>query len=317
MLHVCICTHNPRLPILEKVLDAVARQELSGAEPFAVLIVDNASNTRLDENCLAGLKEAGIDARIVFEATPGVSRARLRAIDETDGDWILFVDDDNELAADYIRQGQAFIASHPHVGCFGGKLLLAPDLDPDAWVHPFLPYLGIKDYGDQPMIEMREEWGPWEPPTAGAWVCRRVLEAYADCARKDARMFGLGRSGQFDLASCEDSLMMRGAVQLGLACAYYPPLRLYHHLSPHRFRYEYLLPLIAAYGRSQVLLEKMLGRTYAMTPDYRDGARFDALLDAIFDDPANGARFRSAMMAWHITAKHQTFALDQAEAPAV
>ena len=62
---------------------------------------------------------SGITARIVCEPELGLYAARHRAIRETDGDWIIFVDDDNELRPDYVSEGVRFISEHPEVGCFG------------------------------------------------------------------------------------------------------------------------------------------------------------------------------------------------------
>lgn len=256
-IELCICTHNPRLGLLANVLRSVVAQD-AAAGSFRVVLVDNASAPPVAEEVLAPLREAGIEARLLRESEPGLQRARLRAIHATASDWVLWVDDDNELFPDFIRRGLEFIAAHPEVGCFGGRLLLPAELQPAKWVNPFLPYLGIRDYGDDLIIARLQAWGPAEPAGAGAWVKRVVIDEYLRLAETSDSFFKLGRTGSSDLASCDDSCMMRCADTVGLACAYVPSLKLWHHLSPHRFRFRYLMKLMRAYGKSHVMLDVVM-----------------------------------------------------------
>lgn len=256
MLEICICTHNPRLDVLALALESIANQD-SPNGAFRVLLVDNASNPKLTEELLAPLVAVGIPATLLYEETPGIARARVRAIHASIADWILWIDDDNELTANYLRVGLEFISKNESVGCFGGKLLLARDLSPSQNTRPLLPYLGIKDEGEEILIGMSDEWEPWEPPTAGSWVNRKVFSVFAQKA-ESPDFFKLGRIGKTNLSSCEDSFMMRTAYHQGLSCAYVPELILFHHLSPHRFKCKYLLKLMHAYGTSHVILETFL-----------------------------------------------------------
>ena len=257
MVVLCICTHNPRAGLLAEVLRSVAAQD-TPAGSFRVVLVDNASATAVPDEVLADVRATGIEATLLAEPKPGLQRARLRAIHATSSEWILWVDDDNILASDFIRRGLEFIKEHPEVGCFGGRLLLPDSLKPAPWVKPFLPYLGIRDYGDEPIVARLRKWGQAEPAGAGAWVRRCVIEEYLRLADSDDSFFRLGRIGSSDLASCDDSCMMLCADRVGLACAYVPALRLWHHLSPHRFRLRYLTRLMHAFGRSNVLLERIM-----------------------------------------------------------
>lgn len=258
MVAVCICSHNPDPGVLCTVVSALARQTVPVGS-FHVLLVDNASSPPLGEGYVWPLLKAGIPVRIVREETPGLARARLKAIAETDDEWMIFVDDDNQLDPDYIANAIAFAAENPAVGCFGGRLLLPAKLKPRPWVVPFLPDLGIRDFGDLPIVSYdQDKWGKWEPAGAGAVVHRRVLEAYASRAENEPGFFELGRSGRWGVASCDDSLMMRGAIRVGMGSAYVPGLKLRHHIHPRRFRFSYLMRLMFGYGQSFVRLDRLL-----------------------------------------------------------
>jgi len=175
-LDVCICTHSPRLDVLQLAIGALARQ--TAAPGFRVLVVDNASEPAVPESVLEPLRARGVAARIVKEPVAGVASARLRAITETGGDWLLFVDDDNELADDFVEIGSRWASQRGDVGAFGGRLLLGERVRVPRWAAPFLPYLAVKDPGDAVITGASLEWGPWEPPGARAFVRRELAEAY-------------------------------------------------------------------------------------------------------------------------------------------
>ncbi len=299
MIDICICTHNPQEPLFSLVLDAILRQTV-GPGTFRLLVIDNASQPPVMEQTLKGFHAYGIPARIVKEAEPGIARARLRAMCETDAEWLLFVDDDNELRDDYVEQGLRFISEHPHVGCFGGKLLLAPGLSPPSWARPFLPYLAIKDEGEEVIMGHADVWGPWEPPTAGAFIHRSVLDRYQERAAHNDELFRLGRKGRKGLASCEDSLIMRGAGEMGKDNAYNPQMVLYHHLDERRFRLGYLIRLMYGYGRSHVILEGLLGHSLDTPPEYVSWPAFFRLLSHVV--PPAGKQswaFSLGILAYH------------------
>lgn len=264
MIDVCICTHDPRPSLLGAVIDALAAQ-FAHADAFRVTLIDNASHPPLTEHVLRPLQRRGVAIRLVSESKIGLVHARLRAIEETNASWILFVDDDNVLAPDFIAEGLRFIDANPDVGCFGGRLILPSNLRVPTGCEPFLPFLGIRDLGGQTRKGRSAVWVEYEPPGAGAFVRREVLIRFSQLARERPEVFSLGRAGD-SLASCDDALLMSCANDVGLALAYDPALRLEHHIGPERFDRVYLRRLLRAFGESEVML--LRARTAAVSPPF-------------------------------------------------
>lgn len=305
MIDVCICTHNPRPDILAKVLAAIQNQTVSG-DVFRVLVVDNASSPPLEESLLARFSQNGIVARIVREPILGVARARLRAITETNGEMLLFVDDDNELMTNYISEGVKFAAMHKDVGCFGGRILLPPNIHTATWLEPFLPYLAIRDLGEEVIFGKSDSWADWDPPTAGAFIKRSVLMMYKQRTEIDEEIFRLGRIGKGNLSSCEDALMMSGAFSLGLSNAYVPNIFLYHHLDVKRFKFGYLIRLMHAYGISNAILKSLQKRSTFIPAIYATRRRFMRLLiGAGWSGARQSLAFGIGIVAYHIGARSE------------
>lgn len=257
-LAICLCTFNPRIPVLEKVIRSVATQN---CDPSLVqfLLIDNASNPAIPASTLAPLVRSGFTADIIREEKSGIFHARNRGMRATATELILWIDDDTELPAGYISQCLAIATHNPGIGCFGGRLLAGPDCRYPAWCIPFLPYLAIIDRGHEVISGSENHWGPWEPPTAGAVVRRAVINKYLEFVAALPPATTIGQIGSVQLLRGEDSLLMRMAHRTGLQCSYQPSLQLWHHLDNHRFQFRYLLRLFYGYGRSFVILEKLLG----------------------------------------------------------
>jgi glycosyltransferase involved in cell wall biosynthesis len=252
---VCVCTHDPRRDVLRRCFEAIAAQR--DAPGLHVLVVDNASQPPIGAAETAPLAAAGLAVRVVREERLGNVHARARAIAETDSPWVLFVDDDNEIAPDYVANGMRAIAANPALGSFGGRLVLPPGVGVPRWLRPLLPFIAIRDCGDARVARCEARYGPWIPPTAGAFVRRPVLERYRARVAGDPAVASLGRKGRRGLGSCEDTLMMYGGCALGYESGYEPDLRLVHHLDPRRFTFGYMVRLMYGYGRSLVQLERV------------------------------------------------------------
>ena len=256
MLDVCICTHNPNPELFAIVLRALANQTLDKAQ-YQVWAIDNASDPPIEIGDLEPLTTAGASCKLLSAPQLGLIYARNVAIDVTDSEWLVFVDDDNELSANYLEIVLEIVAKYPELGCFGGKLLLPSNTKYSNWMQPMLPYLGIKNVGNEVLSECVNSWGDWEPPGAGFIVRRSVLKLFQQRLAALPQTLTLGRQGQ-SLLSAEDSMIARGAYELGLYCAYQPRLELIHHIKPHRFAFLYLIRLLYGHGRSYVLLERIM-----------------------------------------------------------
>ena len=98
---VVICTHNPRPHYLSRVLYALRAQTLP-PEEWELLLIDNASNNPLT----AGKYDLSWHpcARHVREEELGLAWARLRGMHEAAANLLVFVDDDNVLDVNYLRE---------------------------------------------------------------------------------------------------------------------------------------------------------------------------------------------------------------------
>jgi glucosyl-dolichyl phosphate glucuronosyltransferase len=238
-LEVVICTYdNPDQ--LDATLAALARQEDAGAA-WSVLVVDNNSGpetARVVEIHRSTGRIPGL--RRVVEFTQGLTPARSRGIRETSARWIALVDDDCELATDWIAHAVEFLRARPDVAGFGGRVVptyaaeRAPFLDRRGWV------FAEQDRGDA----VREV----SSLVGAGMVIRR--DALAACGWIDEQLFE-DRIGRRLVSGGDVEIALRLASVGPLA--YVPSCELRHHIPIHRTGLEYLTRLVHGLGISAAL----------------------------------------------------------------
>lgn len=240
-LSVCLCTHDPRRDHMERVMAALAAQTLDRAR-WECIVIDNASRPPVAS--WLGTACGALAPRIVREERLGVVHARMRAAVEASAAAIVFVDDDNLLAADYLAQVIDLLNADPALGAFAGRNVGEFETPPPAWLLPFLRYLSIGDAGDRPIRGVKgQPYGPWYPRGAGMAVRTAAARRWAGETARDPERLRLGRFGA-ELGGGEDTDIVTSVLDQGLAAAYCPQLRLTHLIPSDRLTFDYMARLV-------------------------------------------------------------------------
>src|SRR5262245_48928845 len=129
-ISVVISTHNPDIRRLERTLRAVAAQTLD-AELWELVLVDNASTKPVSIDKIPWNRG---ERRQIREERLGLIFGRLAGIRASKGGLLVFVDDDNELAPDYLQAAMAVFDNREALGIAGG--VMEPewcDAEPETW----------------------------------------------------------------------------------------------------------------------------------------------------------------------------------------
>jgi glycosyltransferase involved in cell wall biosynthesis len=283
LVSVIICTYNPHQYTFGWVLDCLAQQTLPATD-FEVLVIDNNSRPPLEAEALVAGRR--LNLRLVGEARQGQMYARCTGTSEARAPLLVFVDDDNGLAADYLEEALRIAREQPGIGAFGGVSRLLTDQRIPEWKAHLLPYMGVRDYGSQPITSAEAKWGQWEPIGAGMVFRRDVGKAFVEFVARDARAQQLGRRAGSYIGG-EDSLLARVACWQGYACSYQPSLRLTHFIKGSRLRVRELTRTIQGCAQSWVINEHLCGRPPANV----------SLLSAL-RDLALRLRYRAKQKGW-------------------
>lgn len=249
-LSVIVCTHNPRPDYLVRTLDALRNQTLP-KEQWELLLIDNASKVPLET--LWNLSWH-LNARHVHEGELGLTPARMRGIREAAGEVLVFVDDDNVLAADFLISALKLTHSYPWVGAFGGNVVGEFESQPESCIKGVVHELTFLDV-------KQEAWAccpgmkavDFSPVGAGMVIRRNIATYYAQMSSNDPLRHGLDRKGA-SLVSAGDVDMALCSCAMGFAVGRFPQLYLTHLIPSSRLKRDYLLRLVEAKTFSSVIL---------------------------------------------------------------
>ena len=268
-LTVIVCTHNPRADYFSRALAALHAQTLP-RDRWELLVIDNGSATPVEAE----------GARVLREPRLGVTHARLRGCSEARAELIVFNDDDNVLAPDYLERALAISQAWPILGAWGGQALPEWEEQPADWTRGYWNWFGVRTL-KQPVWSNMPDGVGTHPFGAGMCVRHRVLEAYMKSLAADPRRAALGRTGT-QLIGSEDADICFTAADLGLGNGLFPELVLTHLIARHRVQESYLLRLIEALTFSHTLLLNIRGVPPAQPSRTQ---RLLALYEAQFLDP--------------------------------
>ncbi|WP_404422577.1 glycosyltransferase [Nibricoccus sp. IMCC34717] len=235
---IAICTYN-RARWLRETLQFVTAQAYP-KDRYEVIVVDN--NSRDDTRAVVeGFAGATRPPRYVLEVQQGLSHARNRAIEEAQGDILLFIDDDTLGSPDWLtHMVEPFLRpGNENVGLVGGDVI------------PVFPE-GLPRWLDKQWepLNYRSDVGPLRDdqlPMGANFALRRGVAARVGTFRTD-----LGRSGT-NLAGSEDHEFGRRVRAGGYEVWYTPIGGLQHQIPANRLTFKYAFKMAFDSARSRVV----------------------------------------------------------------
>jgi len=246
-LSVIICTHNPRPDYLRRVLEALRTQTLP-VDQWELIVVDNASEHSVASRFDISWHPRGRHAR---EDELGLAYARQRGMREALSELLVFVDDDNVLALDYLAEALNIRQEWPQLGVWGGSIVPEFEVEPPAHLTKYLRLLALRKI-DAPRWSNVATCADVEPWGAGLCVRSSVASAYRQHYRQ-SKIHLTGRSGT-NLISGEDMEICYVARAASLGMGLFPELTVTHLIPEARLKEEYLVRLAQALHFSHLLL---------------------------------------------------------------
>jgi len=252
-ISVVICTHNPRPDFLRRVLDALKEQKLPN-EQWELLLIDNASKEPLTKTFDLTWHPL---ARHIREDELGLTAARLRGIKESNGQLLVFVDDDNQLQADYLSECLELAKNFPFIGAMGGQVIPEYEAPPAEDIKPFLHYLLIRKFDEVKWSNLLN-FHATSPCGAGMCIRREVVDEYSRLVTADPRRKELDRKGESIFAGGDSDIALCSR-RVGLGTGIFPSLRLVHLIPQKRLTQSFFLKAAFGGGYSFTLLDYLYG----------------------------------------------------------
>lgn len=250
---VVICSHNPRPAYISRVLTGLRAQTLP-FDQWELLLIDNASNQPLSATYDLSWHPR---SKHVREERLGAAHARYRALNESNSNLIVFVDDDNVLDSDYLKLGIEIARSWPILGTWGGQNIGEFEVQPAAHLEPYIQGLAVRPCKRDSWSNI-PTWSDAFPFGAGMFIRREVMIEYHKVVAACPLRLSIGPKGR-ELLRGEDFDMNLTACDMGLGCGVFQALKLIHIMPAQRVSNEYLLRLEYGHKYSNTLLACLRG----------------------------------------------------------
>lgn len=229
-LTIITCFHDSRsrLPTYVQALRALA----VGGVTLDVVWVDNASRDGTEAQLRVEAAHLPWPVCVLQEPTPGLMHARCAGVAEAQGDWLLFLDDDNEPRPDYLQELLRLIAKYPEASFYSGNSLPPAEYAmPAEWVQA-AAYIALRQQTGEIEFELTGLSHPCGPWGAGLFGRRTSLgPACRAWKAGDCRIAGRTGSG---LSGGEDHWMIHHVCRTQPRCVFSDRLVLVHRLDRRR-----------------------------------------------------------------------------------
>ena len=226
-ISIIICFYNAGIKLIP-TLQHIKNLDISSITGCELILVNNNSN---DNSCAIIKKEMNgfslFPWKIVDEPKPGLSNARLKGISESKYDYLLFCDDDNWLASDYIQHAMQILNANTNIAVLGGYGDAVSDIPFPNWFEQNKNFYAV---GEQ-FPTNGKVFGVRNMVYGAGMIVRR--QAWEYIISKGFTFFTLGRTGK-SLSSGEDSEMCLAFQIAGYDIWYDNSLQFKHYIEPSR-----------------------------------------------------------------------------------
>jgi glycosyltransferase involved in cell wall biosynthesis len=241
---IAICTWN-RAELLHQALSSLTAVIVPEALSWEVLVVDN--NSTDTTRWVTSTFEHRLPLRYAFEARPGLSNARNRAIEESRGQYVAFIDDDVQLPREWLASFYRAIGQFPNAAGFGGPV------DP-WWVRQPDPALA------RAFLRLRIGFCGVDHGQPEGPLPAHLFFVGANMAFNRAKIGVLRFDPQLDRCagiekSDGDNEFVRQLRSSGETVIWVPDMRLLHYVDPRRMSLSYLCKITEGDGRTAARLE--------------------------------------------------------------
>jgi glucosyl-dolichyl phosphate glucuronosyltransferase len=244
---IALCTHN-HADRLERTLADLAHLNTPKAT-WEFLIIDNGCSDGSPELLSRHAWPEGWRVRVIREEELGLSNARNRAIAEAEGEYIIFMDDDETADSDWLCAYERLILDK-QPDAFGGRIrVLFEDMRPPWLSDELLGFLGE--------LQRFETIAPLTEPGTSFFGGNFGVKRSA-CTAVGGFDAMLGRKGT-DNTGGEEVDFYRRLLAAGFKVWWTPEAVIHHRIQAAKLERSYFLDLHYRMGRMEAIRTRGMG----------------------------------------------------------
>jgi len=248
---VCCCNSALRLPL---TLQHLSKQKIDEDLSWEVIVVDNNSNDGTAEIALKHWLSLSCDKnlKVIYENKVGLSFAREAGVKAAFYDIIIFCDDDNLLAENYLLHGYNLIQRTKDLGygIWGGKSTAYFDVDVTVpeWFEIKKANYVVGQQADRAgdITKRGYVWG------AGMIILKKL---FLQVSNEQLPLLLMDRKGSILLSGGDSEICLRSQI-LGYKLYYDDHLKFKHYIPFSRLTLQYNTGLEKGFAQAHMILNK-------------------------------------------------------------
>jgi glycosyltransferase involved in cell wall biosynthesis len=230
------CFHNS-FSRLELYFSALKALKLDGIS-LEYIFVDNASTDATYTELLRLSNSLGREVHVLKESTPGLMFARCTAVRAAKMDFLLFLDDDNEISSNYLTELCRVNRRFPGSAFISGNSLPPKEYNTSSEIIDVAGIVAIRKQVGEFQFDLdgaHSKFGPWGAGLFGERVS--ILNACSEWLKTDKKIAGRTGTG---LSGGEDHWIIQYVCNQNSKIAFSDKLVLTHRIAPYRLTIQHL-----------------------------------------------------------------------------
>ncbi len=246
---IVICTYNPDERLLQRCLEAVLNLNIDDITT-EVILVDNNSMVPIESLSYVRRYLGKIPSiKTIIVPAKGIKNARIAAIKEAKGKYIVYFDSDNEPDRAYLQELKKLNDKYPQVAAIGPGHLSVDFIDGiEESIENYARTAFRERHEDTIKFSGLPEWQPCYPLGAGLCINSFLLKEYVNLARQGK--FSISDPNGNQLNSGDDMQMVLLCISKGYFAGVSAALKIRHLIPAMRASYKYLQRLLYNTGIS-------------------------------------------------------------------
>lgn len=240
-LSIILCTYN-RDKYIYNVLKSIAENDFAHNK-YEIVLVNNNSTDNTESECQRFQQDfPDIQFNYCVELNQGLSYARNRGIQESQGDILVYVDDDALVNKEYLQTYATFFENNPDIAAAGGPIIPKYETSEPSWMSHYTRQLvtGKLYLGDK-----EREFPKKAFPGGGNAAYRKSVFDKIGLFNVE-----LGRKGN-SLIGAEEKDLFDKMTTIGIRFFYLPTAILYHIIPEKKLTQDYFNRLTYSIGVSE------------------------------------------------------------------
>lgn len=288
------CTYN-RDKYIGQTLQSVCDQTYADNN-HEIIVIDNNSTDNTASICEEFRAEyPNKNFRYFKEMNQGLSFALNRGIKEAQGEYLIFVDDDETIIPEHLERLDNHLRTYPEAVLCGTPVIPVYEIPEPKWMSRFTQRLigGYFDQGKEVKILEAKNY----PGTGHTIIKKELYERYGNYNTE------LGRKGT-SLIGAEDKDMFNRLKNNNIVCYYLPDIPIYHHIPPNKMTDEFFHKLTYSIGKSERIRTKAVSEKEFRNRLLSEGIKWGASVVLCVGytlslQPSKG--FRLLQFRWNVT----------------